>query len=454
MSKNTDSPFLASISNMQLIVALVLTGLIGGAALLIFRGSDETGLQHLIGDTAFGILFQLFVLILLGGGISFAHQMFLQARQTRDARLAKAVARIVAEQEILSETKDDLFGAYGIARRVRRVLRGRVLRAPDLALPIAAHKVLASVYDAQISDLIDAHLQFDQVERRVRDNRDLFISREQFGRLMRALDSIRAYLETTIEEYEAQRAEFAGEPAERSLAALPALAEFLGPGGAGPGYWTTFEQPFKTALRILRLEMKRDRLDDATPPTTGPEISPWDLGIEEGGPVRLARSHPKWPIWFAEEAARLSAGPLADLGFPEHIGSTAVPGLVAEPVIDMLVEVQSIEDERELLARLAACDYEEIKDGGPADAILLRRRAADPERCIFTLTIVTAGADSARNAIRIRNLLRADRRAARAFEDSKRALMSRHRNDQRAYVAAVGQLASDTLAAQPDSDEG
>jgi len=52
-----------------------------------------------------------------------------------------------------------------------------------------------------------------------------------------------------------------------------------------------------------------------------------------------------WPCAFELEKAHLLAClPAGLLGRIEHFGSTAVPGLAAKPVIDMLVEVSSLED--------------------------------------------------------------------------------------------------------------
>ncbi len=51
----------------------------------------------------------------------------------------------------------------------------------------------------------------------------------------------------------------------------------------------------------------------------------------------------RWPDLFRIEAAHLRAClPAGLIGRIEHFGSTAVPGLVAKPIIDMLVEVRSL----------------------------------------------------------------------------------------------------------------
>src|SRR5262245_9596865 len=62
------------------------------------------------------------------------------------------------------------------------------------------------------------------------------------------------------------------------------------------------------------------------------------LGLERGT-VRLVPADPRWPEVFAAEADRLAAAVRgAGLKLPafEHVGSTAVPGLLAKPIIDFM----------------------------------------------------------------------------------------------------------------------
>lgn len=71
--------------------------------------------------------------------------------------------------------------------------------------------------------------------------------------------------------------------------------------------------------------------------------------IEED--VAIVAYDPVWPRLFEEEVRHLRACLPDDLvGRIEHFGSTAVPGLVAKPIIDMLVEVASLEAVRGRIA--------------------------------------------------------------------------------------------------------
>ena len=62
-------------------------------------------------------------------------------------------------------------------------------------------------------------------------------------------------------------------------------------------------------------------------------------------PVEIVPYDPGWPALFAAEAEHLRALlPAVLIGRIEHFGSTAVPGLAAKPIVDMLLEVRSMED--------------------------------------------------------------------------------------------------------------
>jgi GrpB-like predicted nucleotidyltransferase (UPF0157 family) len=67
--------------------------------------------------------------------------------------------------------------------------------------------------------------------------------------------------------------------------------------------------------------------------------------------VGLSPYDPRWPGLFRREAEHLrSCIPAALIRRIEHFGSTAVPGLAAKPIVDMLVEVSSLRAARTEIA--------------------------------------------------------------------------------------------------------
>ncbi len=65
-------------------------------------------------------------------------------------------------------------------------------------------------------------------------------------------------------------------------------------------------------------------------------------------PVVIADYDPQWPILFEEEKGRMLGVNGERVVAIEHIGSTAVPGLGAKPVIDIMVGVRRLADAEDL----------------------------------------------------------------------------------------------------------
>ena len=67
--------------------------------------------------------------------------------------------------------------------------------------------------------------------------------------------------------------------------------------------------------------------------------------------VAVVPYDPRWPEMFeAERSHLLSCLPHDLVGRIEHFGSTAVPGLAAKPIVDILVEVTSLDETRQRIA--------------------------------------------------------------------------------------------------------
>ena len=92
-----------------------------------------------------------------------------------------------------------------------------------------------------------------------------------------------------------------------------------------------------------------------SPPPPGE--SPWVAGAEPRHHVEVVEPDPAWPQWFEGLAARIrdALGPRAIQ--VEHVGSTAVPGLPAKPVIDIDLTVAEPGDEAAYVPALEAVGF-------------------------------------------------------------------------------------------------
>ena len=151
--------------------------------------------------------------------------------------------------------------------------------------------------------------------------------------------------------------------------------------------------------------------------------------------ISIAPYNPEWPNLFEEEAAALRRMlPRSVVIKVEHFGSTAVPGLAAKPVIDMLVQVSSLEETRERVAPILEAEgYEYFwrTDVSPAYAWFIKRDSEGKR----THHIHMVEADSKLwERLHFRDYLREFPEEAGRYAELKRRLAGRHPADRVAYT--------------------
>ena len=150
--------------------------------------------------------------------------------------------------------------------------------------------------------------------------------------------------------------------------------------------------------------------------------------------VRVVPSDPAWPRAFASEAARLRAALGTVAVRIEHVGSTAVPGLAAKPIIDIQVSVRSIEPLERYRRPLAALGYLFVPDLESPDYHFFGKPAQRPRT--RHLHVCEAGTPQELRHLAVRDFLRAHPAEAEAYAAVKRAAAMRHPGDRLAYMAA------------------
>ena len=152
--------------------------------------------------------------------------------------------------------------------------------------------------------------------------------------------------------------------------------------------------------------------------------------------ISIAPYDPGWPNRYEEEAASLRRKlPESVVIRIEHFGSTAVPGLAAKPVIDVLVQVSSLAETRERVVPVLEAegyDYFWRTDVSPAYAWFIRRDSEGKR----THHIHMVEADSKLwERLYFRDYLRAFPEEAGRYAELKRFLAEKHPNDRLAYTA-------------------
>ncbi len=156
--------------------------------------------------------------------------------------------------------------------------------------------------------------------------------------------------------------------------------------------------------------------------------------------ITLEPYDPAWPGEFATERSRVSPV-LADYPL-EHVGSTAVPGLLAKPVIDMMLGLPSYPPTDDLLSRLGILGYENIGEAGVPGRVYLRLHGARS----FNLHLVQRGGEHWTNNLALRELLRRDPVARERYAAGKQAAVAGGANRLLGYSAAKNPVVSELLA--------
>lgn len=154
--------------------------------------------------------------------------------------------------------------------------------------------------------------------------------------------------------------------------------------------------------------------------------------------VRIADYDPRWPAMYEAEAVRLQAALPAGLVLAmEHFGSTAIPGMAAKPVIDILVAVPRIEEARAVAAGpMRTLGYAFWADNPRHDRLFFVKGLppAAPHRT-HHVHMAEPGSDMWLR-LPFRDYLRAHREEASRYAALKRELAARHGADREAYTAA------------------
>ncbi len=116
----------------------------------------------------------------------------------------------------------------------------------------------------------------------------------------------------------------------------------------------------------------------------------------------------------------------------EHVGSTAIPGCAAKPIVDLVVVVGP-PDKDEAISRLAAAGYVHKGDGG----ITGRERFAQPgDLPRHHLYLCSAGNRELEREILFRDYLRSHPEQILNYSRLKIDLAARYRDDRQAYTRA------------------
>ena len=164
-------------------------------------------------------------------------------------------------------------------------------------------------------------------------------------------------------------------------------------------------------------------------------------------PVEVVDYDPNWPAEFASEAARIAAALAGQVLAIEHIGSTAVEGLAAKPVIDLQVGVQNLQATPQIVAVLVALGYEYVPD---FEDVFPRRRyfrkTSSGRRTHQVHLVERSDVGWWDRHVTFRDWLRAHPEDRDAYGALKRELSVKFRDDREGYTNAKSDFVSAVVA--------
>jgi GrpB-like predicted nucleotidyltransferase (UPF0157 family) len=157
-----------------------------------------------------------------------------------------------------------------------------------------------------------------------------------------------------------------------------------------------------------------------------------DRSVDEA--IELSSYDSRWPLWFAEDAAELRRALDDRIRGIEHFGSTAVRGMVAKPIIDILVGLATwpiTVADRQAIENL---QYEYLGEAGVPGREYFRRRRDHSTN----VAVVEWRGRLWRDNVAVRDYLRSHPDAASAYARAKEHAWSLGARTLLAYSDAKG----------------
>ncbi len=172
------------------------------------------------------------------------------------------------------------------------------------------------------------------------------------------------------------------------------------------------------------------------------------LGLKKGR-VLLTGYRKEWSGLFLAERKLLKAK-LGKLPIRiSHVGSTAVPGLCAKPILDIMLEVRSLKQAEKVAPLFLRCGYKlKPTSEDPVPGRVFFSKDMDGLRC-FHLHITESGSAFCKGHLRFRNVLRKDPKRAQAYARLKRRLSKQYPEDRNAYINGKAKFISEVVGGKP-----
>jgi GrpB-like predicted nucleotidyltransferase (UPF0157 family) len=145
---------------------------------------------------------------------------------------------------------------------------------------------------------------------------------------------------------------------------------------------------------------------------------------------------PAWPKQYEVEKERLQEALGSLIVQIEHVGSTAVPGVGAKPIIDIMIILSDINNISGCVLSLKNIGYEHLGEYGIPGRHFFRKFSKKAGERTHHLHIVGAGNDFIEKHLLFRDYLRSNLETAQQYYQLKKELAAKYNNDRDSYTEA------------------
>jgi GrpB-like predicted nucleotidyltransferase (UPF0157 family) len=164
-------------------------------------------------------------------------------------------------------------------------------------------------------------------------------------------------------------------------------------------------------------------------------------------PIKVFDYDPQWPKMFQKEKKQILSVISNKVTAIEHIGSTAVAGLGAKPIIDMMIGIYQLSDAQDCVRPLETIGYEYVPEYNTSmpERRYFRKGPNEPNKH-FHLHMVEHGGQFWKRQLLFRDYLRTHPDTASEYYKLKKQLAAEHRQNREAYTNAKTSFIESTIS--------
>jgi GrpB-like predicted nucleotidyltransferase (UPF0157 family) len=160
-------------------------------------------------------------------------------------------------------------------------------------------------------------------------------------------------------------------------------------------------------------------------------------------PIVITAYDPRWPTIYEEEKTQILQAIGNKVVAIEHVGNTAVPGLGAKPIIDIMVAVRHLDDAQQCIGPLKSTGYKRgLRDPTP-ECRFFNKGLPEAHRHLHMAELTS---DFWRRNLLFRDFLRTHPNVARQYYELKKDLAAKYGADRDGYTEAKTEFIESVVA--------